>query len=79
MCHQLQEHGLLPTCCHLKGAWVLHPTTGCLLVVACYYYHFAGEGFRFRSEAVAVEVDLKERLSKLDLELPPSASLHRQQ
>ncbi|KAL3133662.1 hypothetical protein ABBQ32_008170 [Trebouxia sp. C0010 RCD-2024] len=32
-----------------------------------------------RSEAVAVEVDLKERLSKLDLELPPTAILHRQQ
>lgn len=41
--------------------------------------HVAGEGVRFRSEAVAMEVALKERLSKLDLELPPSATLHRQQ
>lgn len=42
------------------------------------YGCLAGEGARFRSEAVAVEVDVKERLSKLDLELPPSATLHRQ-
>ena len=38
-----------------------------------------GEGVRFRSEAVALEVDLKERLSQLDLDLPPSATRHRQQ
>ncbi|DBA74994.1 TPA: hypothetical protein ACH3X1_010337 [Trebouxia sp. C0004] len=38
----------------------------------------SGDGVRFRSEAVGMEVALRERLSQLDLELPPSAAKHRQ-
>ncbi|DBA69035.1 TPA: hypothetical protein ACH3X2_013198 [Trebouxia sp. C0005] len=38
----------------------------------------SGDGVRFRSEAVSLEVALQERLSRLDLELPPSAATHRQ-
>ncbi|KAL0045526.1 hypothetical protein WJX82_009124 [Trebouxia sp. C0006] len=38
----------------------------------------SGDGVRFRSEAVGMEVALQERLSRLDLELPPSAATHRQ-
>ena len=43
-----------------------------------FFLAYAGDGQKFRSEAVALEVSLKEQLHKLELDVPPSAVQHKQ-